>query len=66
MPRYTSGLRPAINLERGDGVHDRAGILHAAHAAGIRRIFAERAPSFTAPRLESARQSFEFLKGLQA
>jgi sugar phosphate isomerase/epimerase len=50
----------------GDGVQDWVGILQAAHGVGIRQFFVEREPPFTAPRLESARRSFNFLNRLQA
>lgn len=62
-PNFALAMKPA---EVGSGTLDWAGILPAAHDAGVRHFYVEQEPPFAIPRIEAARKSYGFLAGLRA
>lgn len=57
-PNYALAQDPAVV---GQGSLDFARILPAARAAGVRHFYVEQEPPFAIPRIEAARQSYNFL-----
>ncbi len=62
-PNFALAMKPA---EVGAGTLDWTRILPAAYAAGVRHFYVEQEPPFTIPRMEAARQSYDFLARLHA
>jgi sugar phosphate isomerase/epimerase len=62
-----AGYALAMNpTQVGDGIQDWSQLLPAAHAAGARHFYVEQEPPFAIPRMEAARQGYEFLANLKA
>ena len=63
VTNFALSMRPT---EVGTGTLDWSKILPAAHAAGVRHFYVEQEAPFSIPRIEAARQSYDFLSILQA